>query len=81
MGTAAANGSRRNGDDGAAALRRLFGSWTGEIPGEENGLEKIYPTLSPTGYGATALEVDKPEAWGRTCVSADEKYGGKVSLT
>jgi hypothetical protein len=34
--------------------------------------------LSPAGYGATVLEVDKPETWGETCVSAGEKYGRKV---
>jgi hypothetical protein len=72
LGTPAGNGSQLNGDGGAAVLLRLSGSWTvAKIPGEENGLEKIYSTLSPpAGIWCYRVGGGQASDVGETCVSA-----------
>jgi hypothetical protein len=66
LGTAAGNRSRLNGDGGAAVLRRLSGSWTGENLWRREWLGEnlLHSVAGRIWRYSVVLEVDKPRRGG-----------------
>jgi hypothetical protein len=81
LGTAAGNGSRLNGDGGAAVLRRLSGSWTGKNPWRREWLgENLLHSIAGRTW-CYSVGGGQARDMGEICVSAGEKYGRKVFPT